>query len=72
MKQKIWVTPGHVSPLSLIHNQQNDVEVIFDEALKNQDIWIHPGRNDNTTVIWVSGVVAYIESIGNKYHFLEL
>ena len=72
MKQKIWVTPWHVSPLSLMSNQENDVQVVFDKVLENKQIWIHPWRNDNTTVIWVPEVVKFIENIWNKYHFLEL
>lgn len=72
MKRKIWVTPWHVSPLSLLNNDQQDVEVVFDEILTDQEIWIHPGINDNTTVIWVPNVVKFIEYIWNKYHFLKL
>jgi len=72
MKQKIWVTPWHVSPLSLVYNQENDIQVVFDKVLENKQIWIHPGRNDNTTVLELSDLEKFITNIWNKSHFINL
>lgn len=72
MVEKIWVKPWHVSPFALLNNSENDIQVVFDTDLQNKKIWIHPGQNDNTTVVWVNDIEKFILNIGNKYTFIEL
>lgn len=72
MVNKIGIRPGHVSPFAIINNIEKDVIVIFDEELKNCEIWFHPWQNDNTTVLNISWVEKFLEHLGNKFNYLEL
>jgi len=72
MINTIWIKPGHVSPFALINNEENNVEVIFDENLKDCLIWFHPGQNDNTTVLRLQDVEKFLNYIWNEFRYLEL
>jgi Ala-tRNA(Pro) deacylase len=72
MKEKIWVTPGHVSPFALINNEEKDIKVIMDSELKWQELWFHPGRNDNTVVLNNSDVEKYLEKLWFEVYFMDL
>ena len=72
MMNKIWVKPGHVSPFALINNTEKDIEVIFNSTLKDCQIWFHPWRNDNTTVLKMESVEKFLEKLGIKFNYLEL
>ena len=72
MLNKIWVKLGSVSPFALINNLEKDVEVIFNSSLKNCEIWFHPWKNDNTTVLKIAWVEEFLEKLGIKFNYLEL
>ena len=72
MLDQIGVRPWHVSPFALMNNKNHDVEVIFDENLRDVLIGFHPGRNDNTTVLKMQDIEKYLQHLWNPYRFLEL
>jgi Ala-tRNA(Pro) deacylase len=64
----LGVTPGAVSPLNLIHDEENHVIVYIDEdLLKYEDLYYHPGRNDQTVKLSSKDIQNYLEAIGNEW-----
>lgn len=72
MIEKIWVKPGHVSPLALINNKGKDVKVVFNSTLKDCEIGFHPWQNDNTTVLDMVWVEKYLNYLDIKFEYLNL
>lgn len=72
MLQKISLTPGHVSPLALLNNIENDIHVVFDESIRGTMVWFHPWRNDNTVILNLDDVEKYIKEVGNEFEYLDL
>lgn len=72
MVEKIGVKIGHVSPFALNNNEQNDIKVVFDSALKTKEIWFHPMRNDNTVVLNMTDVEKFLNHIGNEFFYVDL
>lgn len=67
------VKKGSVSPLGLINDATDTVEVYFDEDLKDASrLGFHP--NDNTATVFVSfaDVQKYIESTGHTVQFVKV
>lgn len=71
MMQKILLKPWSVSPFALINNSVNDVIVVFEKALQNKVIWLHPLQNDNTTVLDINDLLIFLDNIWSQYNFLE-
>lgn len=71
--QYLGITPGSVTPLALINNLNNEVQVILDETLMAADlIQIHPLRNDMTVTMKPHDLLRFIESCGNQYSIVNL
>lgn len=73
MKKHLNVTTGSVSPLGIINDGNDAVEVYFDRDLKDADrLGFHP--NDNTATIFLSfaDINRYIESTGHKIRFINV
>lgn len=69
----LGVQAGSVSPLALVHDEENHVHVFFDEKLKDSEtISFHPGINTVSLVIKFSDFIKYMDAIGNTYEFLKL
>lgn len=67
------VLKGSVSPLGLINDCSEAVEVYFDEDIKNMPrLGFHP--NDNTATVFLSfgEVNSYIESTNHKINFIRV
>ncbi|MGN0520466.1 MAG: prolyl-tRNA synthetase associated domain-containing protein [Candidatus Fimenecus sp.] len=67
------VKKGSVSPLGLINDETDTVEVYFDEDLKDAArLGFHP--NDNTATVFLSfrDVQKYIESTGHTVRFIKV
>jgi Ala-tRNA(Pro) deacylase len=73
LQKYLGVTPGSVSPLGLIHDNQRAVRVIVDSDLRTVDHLIfHP--NDNTASLTISGAdfVRFLENRGNTVRWVRL
>lgn len=67
------LTPGSVSPLAVINDEETAVEVILDEDLKNQvKVGVHPCTNTATILLSMSDVEKYISSCGNKIKYIKI
>ena len=73
MKKHLNVTTGSVSPLGIINDVNDAVEVYFDRDLKGADrLGFHP--NDNTATVFMSfeDVSRYVESTGHRISFINV
>lgn len=67
LKKYLNLTPGAVTPLAIINNEQKAVEVILDKDLfKEEKIGVHPGVNTATVIISPADLEKYIKANGNK------
>ena len=67
------LTPGSVTPLAVINDEENEVEVFLDEDLKKEKLLgVHPCENTSTVIITVKDLEKYIESCNNKYKYINL
>ena len=66
------LTPGSVTPLAVINDEENKVEVFLDEDLKKEKLLgVHPCENTSTVIITVKDLEKYIESCNNKYKYIK-
>lgn len=67
LKKYLNLTPGAVTPLAIINDEQKAVEVILDKDLfKEEKIGVHPGVNTSTVIISPADLEKYIKANGNK------
>lgn len=67
------LTPGSVTPLAVINDEENKVEVFLDEDLKKEKLLgVHPCENTSTVIITLKDLEKYIESCNNKYKYINL
>jgi Ala-tRNA(Pro) deacylase len=73
LETMLGVKSGSVSPLGVINDMENKIEVIFDTCMKNHEkVGIHP--NDNTATIWLkpNDLERVIREIGNPLQYIDL
>lgn len=64
--------PGAVTPLAVINDEENAVEVFLDEELKKEKLLgVHPCENTATILITVQDLEKYINSCNNKYKYIK-
>lgn len=64
--------PGAVTPLAVINDEENAVEVFLDEELKKEKLLgVHPCDNTATILITVQDLEKYINSCNNKYKYIK-
>lgn len=67
------VKKGSVSPLGLLNDATGEVEVYFDEDLKDAPrLGFHPNDNTATVFMAFSDVQKYIESTGHTMRFVKV
>jgi Ala-tRNA(Pro) deacylase len=73
MKKYLGLKPGSVSPLGLIYDKENHVELFLDENLgKQSKISFHPNDNTASLVIAFSDFIRFLKAMGNQFGFLAL
>jgi Ala-tRNA(Pro) deacylase len=73
MMKYLGLEPGSVSPMGLIHDNENHVHLFIDSNLqKAERISFHPNLNTASLVVPFSGFMKYLDSVGNSYEFIEL
>ena len=66
------LTPGAVTPLAVINDEENAVEVFLDQELKKEKLLgVHPCDNTATILITVQDLEKYINSCNNKYKYIK-
>ena len=67
------LTPGSVTPLAIINDEENAVEVVFDEELKAEKLLgVHPCENTSTILITPSNLEKYIKSFNSKMKYIKI
>lgn len=67
------LTPGAVTPLAVIADEQNDVEVVIDEVLmKEKLLGVHPCVNTSTILIEPLDLEKYIKQFNNKVRYINI
>lgn len=67
------LTPGAVTPLSVINDETNSVKVILDNELKKDNlIGVHPCVNTSTVLISPSDLEKYIKSVNNEIKYIDI
>ena len=66
------LSPGAVTPLGLLNDEERKVTLYLDAAFCGGLIGVHP--NDNTATVWlkVADLVMLIENHGNTVHVAEI
>lgn len=68
----LGVSAGSVSPLGILNDQENKVQVFIDEEFRQGKIGIHP--NDNTATIWMNtlDLAGFARKQGNPVAFVTI
>ncbi|MEL6201898.1 MAG: prolyl-tRNA synthetase associated domain-containing protein [Pseudomonadota bacterium] len=73
LMELLGVIPGAVTAFGVINDTENQVTLIFDEALMaNEVVNCHPLRNDATTSIASTDLQTFVESTSHEYRVLKL
>lgn len=65
--------PGSVTPLAIINDEENAVEVVFDEELKTEKLLgVHPCENTSTILITPSNLEKYVKAFNNKMKYIKI
>ena len=67
LMEVLGITPGSVTPFSLINDTQVRVNVILDEAMMKLDqLNYHPLKNDASTTITAADLLTFIKACGHN------
>lgn len=65
--------PGSVTPLSVINDESCEVEVVFDEDLKKEELLgVHPCTNTATILLAPTDLEKYVISNNNKLKYIKI
>lgn len=65
--------PGAVTPLSVINDELGEVEVVFDEDLKKENLLgVHPCVNTATILLTPTDLEKYVISNNNKLKYIKI
>jgi Ala-tRNA(Pro) deacylase len=73
LKQCLGLHKGEVSPMGIINDEGNAVEVVLDKNLAQiRTLGFHP--NANTATVWISydALIKIIENHGNMTHYVTI
>jgi Ala-tRNA(Pro) deacylase len=69
----LGLTKGSVTPLGILNDRQQAVELVFDRDLSEREqIGVHPNDNTATVLLSFSDLERIIRTHGNPIHFIEL
>ena len=67
------LTPGSVTPLAIINDEEKAVEVVLDEDLKKESLLgVHPCINTATVLITPDNLEKYIKEFNNKISYIKI
>lgn len=69
----LGVTPGSVSPFGLMNDVHHEVSVLLDSDLQQAEyVNFHPNNNTITMNFKMTGLIQYLEHLGNPIRYVEL
>jgi Ala-tRNA(Pro) deacylase len=73
LKKYLGLTPGSVTPLGLINDKENIVEVVIDKKLLESNlINVHPNHNKATLTIGMQDFKKFLESSSHDIRFVTI
>lgn len=73
LQRLLGVQPGSVTILGLVHDQERQVEVVFDQSIDAAPaLRCHPLRNDATLAISRSDIERFLDLTGHRVQVLEV
>ena len=73
LKKYLKVEPGSVTPLAIINDESNSVEMFIDEELKNEKLLgVHPNQNTSTILLTPEDLEKYIISCENSFSYIKI
>ena len=67
------LTPGSVTPLAVINDTSNEVEIIIDKELKKEKLLgVHPCVNTSTILITPDNLEKYITKLNNPIKYISI
>jgi len=73
LMKHLGITPGSVSLLAIVNDQENKVEVIIDESLwKSEAFQFHPLVNTSTLVISKGSINKFLAATGSEVRFKDI
>ena len=74
MEALLGLTPGSVSPLGLLNDQEHRVHYYLDQDLAGEEALVGMHPNENTASIWLkpADLIALIQEHGNEVTVVEI
>ncbi len=73
LMKHLGITPGSVSLLAIVNDQENKVEVIIDESLWTSEAFqFHPLINTSTLVISRDSIKKFLDASGHEVKILDV
>jgi len=72
MKDRLGLEQGHVTPLGILNNDEQDVIVVFDKNLIGTEVCIHPMENTASIYMQFEDLKKIIEQHGNDVVFVDI
>lgn len=73
LEKYLKVEKGSVSPLGVIYDTDEELEIYFDADLKNEEIvGCHPNDNRATIFLKFCDLQKYVESSGHRIRFIKV
>lgn len=63
----LHLTPGAVTPLAIIYDEEKQVKVLTDSSLKGENLLMHPCVNTKTVSIKYEDLLTFIQATGHEY-----
>ncbi len=72
LKKYLGLEPGHVSPMGLINDKENKVEVIFDKELTKKELLaVHPNTNEASLLISFKDLEKFVKETGHDIEYMN-
>lgn len=73
LKKHLDLEPGHVSPMGLINDTNDAVEVLFDKELKNKKLLaVHPNCNTASILITFENLEKFVKATKHDIKYINL
>ena len=73
LMKHLGITPGSVSLLAIVNDQENRVEVIIDKSLwESETFQFHPLVNTSTLVISRNNIKHFLDASGHEVKIMEI
>lgn len=73
LAEKFGLVAGVISPLALLDDFDNEVEIYFDQEVMDEKIMtFHPNTNEETLFIETTDLIKFLKNINHVIHYVDL